>query len=183
MNKGHHGSDWNDANVELMTRLHAEGKTSRQIAQVLGWPSRNAVIGKLLRLGISGRHGPRRTNSDLRRALVAKAKKKSRPTMLRPKSTQVWIDAATEQIPVDNNDHAIPESQRKSLIDLEPHHCKFPVGDPQLADFFFCGARREPSLPYCRDHVMRAYQPPDPKRRKLPGAAKVVVRVRTAEFV
>lgn len=46
---------WNDERVELLKKLWAEGLSASQIAVRLGEVTRNAVIGKCHRLGLSGR--------------------------------------------------------------------------------------------------------------------------------
>lgn len=46
---------WNDERVEQLTKLWAEGRSASQIAAEIGGVSRNAVIGKVHRLGLSGR--------------------------------------------------------------------------------------------------------------------------------
>jgi GcrA cell cycle regulator len=61
-----------------------------------------------------------------------------------------------------------------SLIDLLPHHCRWPFGDPREANFSFCGGDRVPGRPYCEDCLKRAYQKPGtyvPKRPKYAVAA------------
>jgi len=46
---------WNDERVEQLKKLWAEGKSASQIAAEIGGISRNAVIGKVHRLGLAGR--------------------------------------------------------------------------------------------------------------------------------
>ncbi len=59
----------------------------------------------------------------------------------------------------------IPLAERKSIQTLTEQHCRWPIGDPQQADFHFCGKGKVPGLPYCEFHARRAYQPPQPRRR------------------
>jgi GcrA cell cycle regulator len=47
--------NWTDERVELLKKLWAEGLSASQIANQLGGVSRNAVIGKVHRLKLSGR--------------------------------------------------------------------------------------------------------------------------------
>jgi len=57
---------WTEERVELLKKLWADGLSASQIAAELGGITRNAVIGKVHRLGLSGRakspssSGPRR---------------------------------------------------------------------------------------------------------------------------
>ena len=46
---------WTDDRVELLKKMWAEGKSASQIAKELGSVTRNAVIGKVHRLGLSSR--------------------------------------------------------------------------------------------------------------------------------
>ena len=48
---------WNDERVELLKKLWGEGQSASQIAKELGGVTRNAVIGKVHRLGLSNRNG------------------------------------------------------------------------------------------------------------------------------
>ena len=49
---------WTDERVETLKRMWAEGQSASQIAKELGGVTRNAVIGKVHRLGLSNRNGP-----------------------------------------------------------------------------------------------------------------------------
>jgi GcrA cell cycle regulator len=48
---------WNDERVELLKKMWSEGQSASQIAKELGNVTRNAVIGKVHRLGLSNRAG------------------------------------------------------------------------------------------------------------------------------
>src|SRR3972149_3775965 len=65
---------WTDERVELLKKLWAEGLSASQIAARLGGVTRNAVIGKVHRLGLSGRATSSRSSSPRpRRAPVPRA--------------------------------------------------------------------------------------------------------------
>ena len=44
------------------------------------------------------------------------------------------------------------------MIDLKERMCRWPIGDPQDADFKFCGCNAVSGLPYCVDHARMAFQ-------------------------
>jgi GcrA cell cycle regulator len=48
---------WTDERVELLKKMWNEGQSASQIAKELGGVTRNAVIGKVHRLGLSNRTG------------------------------------------------------------------------------------------------------------------------------
>ncbi|MEO8927828.1 MAG: GcrA family cell cycle regulator, partial [Caulobacteraceae bacterium] len=49
---------WTDERVEILKKLWLDGHSASQIAKQLGGVTRNAVIGKVHRLGLSGRATP-----------------------------------------------------------------------------------------------------------------------------
>ncbi|MHB1111486.1 MAG: GcrA family cell cycle regulator, partial [Devosia sp.] len=59
----------------------------------------------------------------------------------------------------------IPIEQRLSLLQLNEQTCKWPIGDPLSADFYFCGQHSNEGKPYCEFHSRRAYHQIDKKRR------------------
>jgi len=65
---------WSDERVELLKKMWGEGQSASQIAKELGGVTRNAVIGKVHRLGLSNRSG-----SGGAAAESAKAKPAAKP--------------------------------------------------------------------------------------------------------
>ena len=57
---------WTDDRVEILTKLWGEGLSASQIARELGDVTRNAVIGKVHRLGLAGRASPTMPKSRVR---------------------------------------------------------------------------------------------------------------------
>ena len=49
---------WTEERVALLRQLWGSGKSASEIAEMIGGVSRNAVIGKAHRLGLSGRPSP-----------------------------------------------------------------------------------------------------------------------------
>jgi hypothetical protein len=46
--------------------------------------------------------------------------------------------------------YEIPRSKDNvTFLQLEPHHCRYPIGDPKTKEFRFCGAPRFDGKPYC----------------------------------
>jgi GcrA cell cycle regulator len=150
------GSEWTDLRVALLTKLWADGLTASQIAAELGgFPNcadngRSAVIGKVHRLGLSGRTKPKSTKSDKR----TQGSKVRRINYNR--SGSPGLPPPTLDYGPTIGDLEIPLEQRRTLIQLTAQTCKWPVGDPGSVEFFFCGAATDEE-PYCSHHYRRAH--------------------------
>ncbi len=59
----------------------------------------------------------------------------------------------------------IPVDKRLTLLQLNEHTCKWPIGDPLTPDFYFCGGHSDEGKPYCEFHSRRAYHQMDKKKR------------------
>ena len=159
---------WTDERVEQLKKLWTDGLSASQIAAELGGVTRNAVIGKVHRLGLSGR---------------AKSPSSAAPRPRKPRQTHMLrvsrasirgntalayaydLDVEAEPEPIEN---IIPIGQRRTLLELNEETCRWPIGDPATQDFFFCGGKPITSLPYCAYHSRVAYQPPASRRDKRP---------------
>ncbi|MEO8651891.1 MAG: GcrA family cell cycle regulator [Hyphomicrobiaceae bacterium] len=161
---------WNDDRVEQLKKLWADGLSASQIAAQLGEVTRNAVIGKVHRLGLATRASSNRTNSSrlrLRQAQPRRQVQRQRVSHVGNTAFRQMLEADhshTGHIPV-VEEIDIPEAERKTLQQLTECMCRWPIGDPQMADFYFCGRDKVAGLPYCEGHARRAYQPPQPRRR------------------
>ena len=163
---------WNDERVELLKKLWAEGLSASQIAGRLGGVTRNAVIGKVHRLGLSGRATTSRMKSLRPRPRVAATALAKRPANGKSRFGSVGNpsvralyqpDAEPYTSPVE--ELVIPLAERKTIQTLGECNCRWPIGDPQHAEFHFCGKDKVMGLPYCEFHARRAFQPPQPRRR------------------
>ena len=73
---------WTDERVALLSKLWADGLSASQIAAELGGITRNAVIGKVHRLGLSGRaKSPSSSSPRPRKARSSGMLRVSRPSM------------------------------------------------------------------------------------------------------
>ncbi|KMO21540.1 GcrA family cell cycle regulator [Methylobacterium platani] len=163
------GPSWTKERVELLTRLWSDGLSASQIAAEIGGVSRNAVIGKVHRLGLAGRvvrangasqaAGRRpRGEADSSIALVAGSQTVLAPAP--PSLALVPSHASAASDPV-----ALPESVRVTIMELREFMCRWPMGDPSTPDFRFCGDRAITGLPYCTHHSRIAYQPAAERKR------------------
>lgn len=140
VDKGRHYSDWPDDRIAALKGRWAEGASASIIAKELGI-TRNAVIGKVHRLGLEAR--------------------KKHPAGGRPPSAHKRVyKPVLKLVPPLVADELIPIEQRKHFLDLTPKCCRWPVGDPRSGfwdgDLFFCGADAAEGKPYCSSHAWRA---------------------------
>jgi GcrA cell cycle regulator len=158
---------WNDERVELLKKLWSDGLSASQIAGRLGGVTRNAVIGKVHRLGLSGRATTSRMKSHRPRARSQAAKRLMKPRFTalgNPALRQLYLGDSEPYTP-SLEELVIPVKERRSIQTLEERDCRWPIGDPQQTDFHFCGRKKLIGLPYCEFHARRAFQPPQPRRR------------------
>lgn len=173
---------WTDERIELLKKLWTEGLSASQIAGELGMVTRNAVIGKVHRLGLAGRAKAPSTAAarpQVRKAVstgtvrVASVVNGNGGTVVRAISrgatalklapqmqeeTQTWAEPLDEDV-------VVPMSQRVTIMELKEGLCKWPMGDPQQSEFRYCGANCDIGTPYCTYHARVAYQPPSDRRR------------------
>lgn len=159
-------ASWTDDRVTRLKALWKDGLSAAQIAAELGYVTRNGVIGKVHRLGLSGRAkapSGSRERSPRRPRIVSAVPRASRaPTAL---AHAYQVEAAPEPTAFEN---VIPLHQRVSLMELSDAVCHWPVGDPLEPDFHFCGGKALAGFPYCAHHSRVAYQPASARQRK-PG--------------
>ena len=164
---------WTDERVETLKTLWQEGLSASQIAAELGGVTRNAVIGKVHRLGLSGRGQPTTTAKRQRRTPEEAAVRRTRqPVTIGSLALQTDMEAVAEPAPQLRRNVVVPIAKRLTIEALTERTCKWPIGDPGNEDFHFCGHDSLESLPYCEYHAGMAYQTPDPRRRlRRPGHA------------
>ena len=155
---------WNEERVALLRKLWAEGLSASQIAKQLGGVTRNAVIGKVHRLGLAGRATPSRPAKRPVRTARPRVIGPSAPRTIRPASSfpQVVIP--------DLEPMKLEDGKAATVLTINDTMCKYPIGDPTDADFAFCGRGVSGAHPYCQDHARLAYQPSQARKRRAAGA-------------
>ena len=154
---------WNEERVALLRKLWAEGLSASQIAKQLGGVTRNAVIGKVHRLGLAGRATPSRPAKRPVRAARPRVISPTAPR-LRPPSSHLPSVVIPDLEPM-----RLEDGKAASVLTLNESMCKYPIGDPTDVNFAFCG-RGSSGGPYCADHARLAYQPSQAKKRRAAGA-------------
>jgi GcrA cell cycle regulator len=166
---------WTDDRVELLRQLWLDGKSASQISAQLGLGvTRNAVIGKVHRLGLSGRTKSSAPAAPRVRQRVAPLHRP--PVVNRNSSVGHHVRGNTalalnpehlmEMQPVVYEDVVVPISLRVTIVELKESMCRWPLGDPTSAEFRYCGSQSVASGPYCGPHGKLAYQPAQDRRRE-----------------
>ncbi len=155
---------WTDERVELLKKLWADGLSASQIAAELGGITRNAVIGKVHRLGLSGRAKSPSSSAPRARKPRSHILRVARPQMRGNNALALAYEMEPEP-EIEAYDNVIPMGQRRTLLELTEDTCRWPIGDPSNPEFYFCGGKPIPSLPYCSHHSRIAYQPVNERRR------------------
>jgi GcrA cell cycle regulator len=160
------GMSWTDERVELLKKLWSDGLSASQIAAELGGITRNAVIGKVHRLGLSGRAksassaAPRQRKARTSTHMLRIGRGAVRGNTALAHAYETETEAVPELI-----DNIIPIGQRRTILELTEQTCRWPIGDPGSTEFFFCGGNTVNGLPYCAYHSRVAYQPASDRRR------------------
>lgn len=160
---------WTDERVETLKKLWQEGHSASQIAKQLGGVTRNAVIGKVHRLGLSGRAAPSQPTRPLykparpARPIASQASHASTSghSAPLPRRTEPVLSRPVISTPV------VPYVEQPgtaTVLTLGSKMCKWPIGDPSSDTFSFCGRRADDGTPYCVEHARVAYQPSQKKK-------------------
>jgi GcrA cell cycle regulator len=172
---------WTDERVELLTKLLSDGCSCSQIAAELGGITRNAVIGKIHRMGLVGpkarvttkpwveagvsertwhRHRAKASHRTFE-ARGGASYRRNRSAPAHSFEAVIIGDEATDLAP-----EVI--ANPVTLMELQEHHCRWPhdvAGEPMMycgADSFVEIAGRH--LPYCARHCRMAYRLPERRR-------------------
>ena len=146
---------WTEQKVQKLRELWTKGKTANEIAGLLGDTTRNAVIGKAHRLDLEER-APSQIKSNSGKKKIDNPQPKLKGSASRKsKFNSILLDKNFE-----------PEKPT-SLEDLTDQTCKWPSGHPDKENFYFCGRKSVDALPYCKLHVLYAFQPKGQKEDDL----------------
>ena len=172
--------EWNDTRIRQLKKMWADGESAGEIAATLGGLSRNAIIGKIYRLGLSNRDpvpavkmdkpkGKKQPKVASTTALPSGQNKLPlrRPPVVRaghPLPPQPAANEISEDV-LRTAAETLKKAKKISLMELTEKTCKWPVGDPSTDDFWFCGLDSETGKPYCKAHNDVAFHPPNMQRK------------------
>ena len=120
---------WDEDKLNKLKKLWDDGLPITKIGNELG-VSRNAIAGKAHRMGLPKRNSPISKSGDLR-------KNQSQKTS-------------------ETKNH-LPLKIMLRDVEWSRNRCCWPIGDPKLPGFAFCGTPIIPGRPYCEEHSNLAY--------------------------
>ena len=165
-------SSWDSSTLKKLKSLVAKGLSTSEIGKKIG-VSKNAVVGKLNRLGWNSKAGGITSDEP-----VKKAKDKE---VLKKKSIKVKSEVKTKVKKIDipekpkikpiKRTKEISASQKiiktaLEMASLKKDQCRWPIGDTDSDDFHFCGKKVFPGKPYCYEHCKCAYKLNAPKKQQ-----------------
>ena len=177
---------WTDEIVEQLKQHWIDGKSASQIAGLLGnGLTRNAIIGKVHRLGLAGRaktpssvaSRPRRMAPPPAHRVAGPRLSASAPRMTRGATALAYAPQALSELESQEEFESIvvPMSLRVTIVELKESMCRWPLGDPATSEFRYCGSPTA-SGPYCGYHGGLAYQPVQERRRDRDRARRPLLR-------
>jgi GcrA cell cycle regulator len=154
---------WTSERIELLKRYLQSGLSCGQIAREIG-VTRNAVIGKRNRLGLSrpkdviGRQLEQRPAARLARPKTPRTWRPRRPRLnIFAQHERLMAVFSSPQPPAE--DIPIYSGRGCTLLELSQGKCRWPISSPGADDFCFCGNEPVKGLPYCVGHARIAYRP------------------------
>ncbi|MEM9169561.1 MAG: GcrA family cell cycle regulator [Pseudomonadota bacterium] len=150
---------WNEERVEMLKQLWAEGLSASQIAGKMGGVTRNAVIGKVHRLGLSGRAAPAKPQRG--RTFSDESAPPQTASAAEPEAPAITEPEFIAPLQLD-------DGELTTVASLSKNMCRWPIGDPATDDFHFCGKPTAVGKSYCAYHARLAFQPsqrrPEPRK-------------------
>lgn len=159
-------TEWTDDRVALLRQLHADGLSASQIAAMVGNVSRNAVIGKLHRIGLASRGvtpkrtKPRKPSTGARRSSLADMTTARKLGMAQALGANSLAEALKTIRPEPKQVagpawEALPGTTPIPLLIASDEVCRWPIGDPLEPGFGFCGCAVSDGSVYCAAHRAR----------------------------
>ncbi len=142
---------WTPEREEKLKELWKKGHSASQIASLLGNTTRNAVIGKAHRLNLQGRASSKKNIKKINN---------ENNNIPETKPQKLGRKARFKALLLDKN---FEQENPKKLEELTDDTCRWPIGHPYEEKFYFCGRKPMEKFPYCKLHVLYAFQPKNAK--------------------
>jgi len=174
--------NWTPETAETAKTLWLAGSSASEIAAHLGdGATRNAVLGKLHRMKLTGPAAEPRQNRIVVKAKKPKAEGAPRTGATKARMAQIR-KSSLPHAPAYADRFGDPETDPQAELEAEraalrpdaweplpwqpvvpivaldrEGQCRWPIGDPREAGFGFCGAVTHGDTVYCRTHALRAW--------------------------
>ena len=137
---------WTPEKEKKLRELWTKGHSASKIASMLEGATRNAVIGKAHRLNLEARNTSRK--SDI---------KSNKPLNNIPenKNPKIGRKAKFRSLLLDKN---FEKENPIKFHELTDKTCRWPNGHPHEDNLYFCGRTPLEKFPYCKLHVLYAFQ-------------------------
>ena len=142
---------WTPEREEKLRELWKKGYSASQIASMIGDTTRNAIIGKAHRLNLEARATSKKFQAKPNNENNVKSEVKTQKLGRKARFKALLLDK--------NFEHENP----KKLEELTDETCRWPIGHPYEEKFYFCGRKPMEKFPYCKLHVLYAFQPKNAK--------------------
>tara|TARA_B100000959_G_C14849039_1_gene569308 strand:- start:347 stop:844 length:498 start_codon:yes stop_codon:yes gene_type:complete len=153
-------SNWSEENVLLLKKLWGSF-TAREISEKMGPGfTRNSIIGKSSRLGLSAK-------------LKTRSSISSNNSLAKSNKVQTTRIGKKNKFQSQLLDSSFEPAKNLSLEELTDSTCKYAESDPGKPDFSFCGRKVVPKFSYCPAHMMIIWQPKNKKEDALDSNEEV----------
>ena len=181
---------WDSATLKKLKALTGKGLSTSEIGKRLGM-SKNAIVGKLNRLGWNAKAGGATADdkkaetkksapkTETKKVVAKKAETAKKATAKKTEAKTAAKKTATKVVaPKETTKKSDTKANAKDLAvhqriiqhslemaNLKPNQCRWPIGDPDSEHFHFCGETVFVGKPYCYEHCKQAYQFTPPKKK------------------
>ena len=142
---------WTAEREEKLRQLWGKGHSASQISSMIEGTTRNAVIGKAHRLKLEARTVSKKSETNANKQTNNFPKAKTQKLGRKARFKALLLDKNFEQ-----------ENPIK-LEELTDKTCRWPNNHPHEEKFYFCGRKPMEKFPYCKLHVLYAFQPKNAK--------------------
>ena len=143
---------WTPEKEQKLRQLWKKGHSGSEIASMLGDnTTRNSVIGKAHRLNLEARTVSKRSETNI---------SKQKNNFPGAKTQKLGRKARFKALLLDKN---FEQENPIKLEELTDNTCRWPNGHPHEENFYFCGRKPLEKFPYCKLHVLYAFQPKNAK--------------------
>ena len=148
MHNNKYRHDWTEVRINRLIQLWKDGWSANECARKLGGITRNSVIGKIHRLGLSNMERPQREN--LRQRIVSVVKRRAKMEAAVNTANAVGDLRPEPVTPSYAQLRPEPPPASPTLLELRPGMCRYPQGD--RVPYTFCGAPKVEGSSYCAEH-------------------------------